>query len=102
MIRRPPRSTLFPYPTLFRSAGAQQAARPDRRADRWPDEKRPRRRDRRPARRRRERLLGGAEQRAEVHTPELQPRWQLGCRLLLEETKREERFAYSGRPATAV
>src|SRR5256885_6846279 len=29
MIRRPPRSTLFPYTTLFRSEGAQQSSRPD-------------------------------------------------------------------------
>src|SRR3974377_2489886 len=69
MIRRPPRSTLFPYTTLFRSA--QQLA-----ADR---------------------LAHGAvvelvhvgedRQRSEEHTSELQSQFHLVCRLLLERTK---------------
>src|SRR3989442_2092193 len=70
MIRRPPRSTLFPYTTLFRSlshASGQQHryATPDRRT-------------------------GGQESsrwRSEEHTSELQSRPHLVCRLLLEKKK---------------
>src|SRR3712207_8066672 len=90
MIRRPPRSTLFPYTTLFRSLrvdaavhvvqrqvagrgvqgvpqaddgeGAQARGRPDR---------------------------GDRLQRSEEHTSELQSRQYLVCRLLLEKTKPE-------------
>src|SRR5688572_32589779 len=67
MIRRPPRSTLFPYTTLFRSA------RPDARP-RAPLRRRPRRLDR-PA------------GRSEEHTSELQSQSNLVCRLLLEKKK---------------
>src|SRR5256885_4719056 len=66
MIRRPPRSTLFPYTTLFRSRRALRA-RP--RAP--PDPRRPRRRNR----------------RSEEHTSELQSPCNLVCRLLLEKKK---------------
>src|SRR5688572_31255259 len=72
MIRRPPRSTLFPYTTLFRSAstGQAQALRVRRHA---------RLRTRRP---------GGAERgRSEEHTSELQSQSNLVCRLLLEKKK---------------
>src|SRR2546422_8435691 len=80
MIRRPPRSTLFPYTTLFRSmdfcqdgadalsrtcltdASALHPARP--------------------------RCGGGLAQRSEEHTSELQSRLHLVCRLLLEKKKR--------------
>src|SRR2546426_8508320 len=83
MIRRPPRSTLFPYTTLFRShvdherdlgieadgAGARAAARPGdllaRRGDR---------------------------ERSEEHTSELQSPCNLVCRLLLEKKKPEDRL----------
>src|SRR5436305_8009022 len=66
MIRRPPRSTLFPYTTLFR----------------------PRRRPRRAARRRpRPRRPPGRRRRSEEHTSELQSRPHLVCRLLLEKKK---------------
>src|SRR5438067_11206490 len=66
MIRRPPRSTLFPYTTLFRSPAA------------------PRRLSRR--------LLvheegGACRFRSEEHTSELQSRFDLVCRLLLEKKK---------------
>src|SRR5947209_12201779 len=95
MIRRPPRSTLFPYTTLFRSvldgdreAGEQRAAigapggvagavghdgrqRVDRAVD----------------------LLdagqGNLDQRSEEHTSELQSRQYLVCRLLLEKKKKK-------------
>src|SRR5208337_5224279 len=66
MIRRPPRSTLFPYTTLFRSCRHRPVLR---RAPR-----RSRRRRRRPA-------------RSEEHTSELQSPMYLVCRLLLEKKK---------------
>src|SRR2546430_13582791 len=79
MIRRPPRSTLFPYTTLFRSpdtadirasadglATSLQPAAPD------------------PARR-------GSQARSEEHTSELQSQSNLVCRLLLEKKK----YSYS-------
>src|SRR5947209_17034707 len=87
MIRRPPRSTLFPYTTLFRSLGdalgrARRRLRDvrqgpdrfghpvleDRAPARWP-----------PARR--------VHLRSEEHTSELQSRQYLVCRLLLEKKK---------------
>src|SRR5699024_12340310 len=66
MLRRPPRSTLFPYTTLFRS----------------------RSRGRSPARRARNRRSGRCwptGERSEEHTSELQSRFDLVCRLLLEK-----------------
>src|SRR2546429_6647160 len=72
MIRRPPRSTLFPYTTLFRSTEAGQARdhviagpqRGDVGADRFDNA------------------------RSEEHTSELQSRLHLVCRLLLEKKKK--------------
>src|SRR3712207_7950647 len=94
MIRRPPRSTLFPYTTLFRSRlrrGGQpekadrehQVARRLARGGykRLPD--RPRLRARRHTRDRR-----GHGRRSEEHTSELQSRQYLVCRLLLEKKKK--------------
>src|SRR2546422_5098398 len=90
MIRRPPRSTLFPYTTLFRSAAshshaaARTASRPTRstlaRRERglpWRgmDETRSRDVERGP--------------RSEEHTSELQSRLHLVCRLLLEKKKKD-------------
>src|SRR3989449_8059118 len=71
MIRRPPRSTLFPYTTLFRSEGPLPA---------FP--------------RAGGRLLADVSaevggQRSEEHTSELQSRLHLVCRLLLEKKKHE-------------
>src|SRR5256884_6575070 len=69
MIRRPPRSTLFPYTTLFRSAACRSPSRP----------------------RRRGRSSSGCcvastcSIRSEEHTSELQSRLHLVCRLLLEK-----------------
>src|SRR5437870_10847991 len=74
MIRRPPRSTLFPYTTLFRSPRA--GARRFRRA---------RRERRHPAPR-----AGPAGLRSEEHTSELQSRGHLVCRLLLEKKKKQK------------
>src|SRR2546425_3754580 len=77
MIRRPPRSTLFPYTTLFRSSPRQQ----DRggRGRRAPGLRGQGARGERPRRRRRE--------RSEEHTSELQSLAYLVCRLLLEKKK---------------
>src|SRR3712207_7163925 len=100
MIRRPPRSTLFPYPTLFRSeqvqadghrdtagecarrfqaAGRQRASRADER-------------ERDAGFGRRIRQAAGRQEsarfrRSEEHTSELQSRQYLVCRLLLEKKK---------------
>src|SRR2546429_5655735 len=76
MIRRPPRSTLFPYTTLFRSlrVGGQ---RRDRAAGAPGDQRRPLSQLEPEARQR----------RSEEHTSELQSRLHLVCRLLLEKKK---------------
>src|SRR3712207_7637747 len=102
MIRRPPRSTLFPYTTLFRSALAQLAVahhvQPDDRGqhDQAADEAVEEELDRRvlPPRaaeapdeevhRDQHRLEEHVEERSEEHTSELQSRQYLVCRLLLE------------------
>src|SRR5438046_5702900 len=75
MLRRPPRSTLFPYTTLFRSRG--EAARGARAGFRWAG---------RHPRCRGGRALGGRS-RSEEHTSELQSLTNLVCRLLLEKKK---------------
>src|SRR2546423_4148942 len=87
MIRRPPRSTLFPYTTLFRSLrGRGDAPPPHRRA---PDPARPPR-GVRPLRRG-ERYLHAVlrRERSEEHTSELQSLAYLVCRLLLEKKKKK-------------
>src|SRR5437879_9949630 len=83
MIRRPPRSTLFPYTTLFRSARAPRSRR--RGAAGTPGAGRPRPPPR--ARRRRRRRRRG---RSEEHTSELQSPMYLVCRLLLEKKKKKQ------------
>src|SRR5260221_3575879 len=72
MIRRPPRSTLFPYTTLFRSDA--QAIAPSRA-----------RRDLVPHSRRSRGPFSFPRSRSEEHTSELQSHSDLGCRLLLEK-----------------
>src|SRR3712207_8873387 len=92
MIRRPPRSTLFPYTTLFRSADALELERrpeedhDDRRVadDAAHPEDRPRR-DRRTAARQQDAADRRELRRSEEHTSELQSRQYLVCRLLLEK-----------------
>src|SRR6266704_2808709 len=64
MIRRPPRSTLFPYTTLFRSRPGRSEGEP------------------------RPRPGPPGPPRSEEHTSELQSRFDLVCRLLLEKKKR--------------
>src|SRR3712207_7863220 len=85
MIRRPPRSTLFPYTTLFRSHRAANASRPLRRADRREGQ------DCRPNARHEHFDSSSAaverSRRSEEHTSELQSRQYLVCRLLLEKKK---------------
>src|SRR3712207_8829293 len=85
MIRRPPRSTLFPYTTLFRSLqDSASSDRPTRRGATRFDES--------------DFTIGGrsvASQpvgRSEEHTSELQSRQYLVCRLLLEKKKKDNRF----------
>src|SRR2546428_7362931 len=78
MIRRPPRSTLFPYTTLFRSVGlmsAQDLA----------------------AQKKGGGVLSGVvlgTPRSEEHTSELQSRSDIVCRLLLEKKKSQYRFTH--------
>src|SRR5690349_24222588 len=86
MIRRPPRSTLFPYTTLFRSC--RRAAPQTRlRAAALAGEL-PLRPCRRAARARRPTAAQGT--RSEEHTSELQSRRDLVCRLLLEKKKKKK------------
>src|SRR5690348_18436932 len=77
MLRRPPRSTLFPYTTLFRSRTAsphlrRETATAGRRAVKRPQARRPTR----------------PTSRSEEHTSELQSPVHLVCRLLLEKKKK--------------
>src|SRR2546422_2702566 len=79
MIRRPPRSTLFPYTTLFRSASVRARLRPC-----WPvvDSATVK-----PAPFSKWAALNSTTGRSEEHTSELQSRLHLVCRLLLEKKK---------------
>src|SRR6476661_9529550 len=77
MIRRPPRSTLFPYTTLFRSA-------PELQNDPSPPAE--------PA------PIGGL--RSEEHTSELQSHLNLVCRLLLEKKKKKLYQAFTSKKKT--
>src|SRR2546428_6068216 len=87
MIRRPPRSTLFPYTTLFRSDDDPER-RAARRARGPASFSRGGRAARRGARDRGQRRdLRGRAARSEEHTSELQSRSDLVCRLLLEKKK---------------
>src|SRR2546422_8302266 len=77
MIRRPPRSTLFPYTTLFRSCAARDregAAVADRARLQLAGSER----------------VAGDPARSEEHTSELQSRLHLVCRLLLEKKKKNK------------
>src|SRR2546429_6710351 len=96
MIRRPPRSTLFPYTTLFRSPApaAQEAMKQSKFPSGW-DEERVRR------------VLEHYEsqtdeeavaERSEEHTSELQSRLHLVCRLLLEKKKITHAVRFSAAP----
>src|SRR5260221_10008020 len=91
MIRRPPRSTLFPYTTLFRSLRPPAARtragtgnRPYQCRRRRTSARRGRPRSASPA------LIGSITGRSEEHTSELQSHSDLVCRLLLEKKKYNE------------
>src|SRR5690349_21975316 len=84
MLRRPPRSTLFPYTTLFRSCWSAWTAPPARGV---PARSAPPGRTCTAARCLRGRPPPGAATRSEEHTSELQSRRDLVCRLLLEKKK---------------
>src|SRR5690349_24249997 len=95
MTRRPPRSTLFPYTTLFRSR-LLRSGLIEELAERPAEDDERRRYYRLTALGRRvaeleahrlERLLRAARTRSEEHTSELQSRRDLVCRLLLEKKK---------------
>src|SRR5438309_6788091 len=73
MMRRPPRSTLFPYTTLFRSQANSSRAGADHPQAGGPDQ---------PA--------AGGYERSEEHTSELQSQFHLVCRLLLEKKKKQQ------------
>src|SRR2546430_8192131 len=94
MIRRPPRSTLFPYTTLFRSRGGP-AGVPGRAAGRpaavpGGPAVHPARAARHAGRAAAgRRAVRGAGRRSEEHTSELQSQSNLVCRLLLEKKKNE-------------
>src|SRR5262245_62688518 len=77
MIRRPPRSTLFPYTTLFRSVSR---CRPCSLSNSNVHA---------PSRRARAISRSGCERRSEEHTSELQSLRHLVCRLLLEKKKQK-------------
>src|SRR5689334_24671875 len=74
MIRRPPRSTLFPYTTLFRSARETAIRRVESAVEAAPE---------RPI------LSRARSRRSEEHTSELQSQFHLVCRLLLEKKKKK-------------
>src|SRR2546430_8521883 len=81
MIRRPPRSTLFPYTTLFRStASVRGPAQRVTRAARLP-----------------ERQPSPQPKSSEEHTSELQSQSNLVCRLLLEKQRTAESNPLAGR-----
>src|SRR2546422_3211001 len=79
MIRRPPRSTLFPYTTLFRSQPRELLFLREMRRARLP-----------PFLSRHDHVAW--HQRSEEHTSELQSRLHLVCRLLLEKKKKRKKF----------
>src|SRR3712207_8469374 len=99
MIRRPPRSTLFPYTTLFRSqtTAPQQLTDPPRTTQKHHEEAPQHAHERGRLRRVPQALAHAGPQgaqddagRSEEHTSELQSRQYLVCRLLLEKKKKQD------------
>src|SRR3989454_9224931 len=80
MIRRPPRSTLFPYTTLFRSLDLEPVARVVEPADSLEQAARD------------VTLVVEGQLRSEEHTSELQSPCNLVCRLLLEKKKKQPAY----------
>src|SRR3712207_8031685 len=98
MIRRPPRSTLFPYTTLFRSAPVGSPSEP---STRWQGTK--------SAAALRAQALAAARtaagrphRRSEEHTSELQSRQYLVCRLLLEKKKKDKHVSTGSQQMTQI
>src|SRR3989442_10222548 len=81
MIRRPPRSTLFPYTTLFRSCSRSTGVKTTARTYTPPSSTRPT-------------TVVQWPFRSEEHTSELQSRPHLVCRLLLEKKRTSENVLY--------
>src|SRR5437588_8768489 len=77
MIRRPPRSTLFPYTTLFRSSILAETCAGAGEVSMLGEE------------------LAEHRDRSEEHTSELQSHSDLVCRLLLEKKKKKEKYLYT-------
>src|SRR3712207_7169665 len=99
MIRRPPRSTLFPYTTLFRSAIPLVASVQVLVRELWVERMDEQGTDPNPPKNN-----GGQKKadsptpgrlRSEEHTSELQSRQYLVCRLLLEKKKKKKNSAYN-------
>src|SRR2546427_1456487 len=88
MIRRPPRSTLFPYTTLFRSPATSTTIH--RPGSPGPPPRRTRRKGQRAA----------TSRRSEEHTSELQSQSNLVCRLLLEKKKKGTESPGASPPST--
>src|SRR5207249_8343387 len=101
LIRRPPRSTLFPYTTLFRSrlfrrsngllAANSSTPTAGCAARTWPDGSSP---TLRRVANSRKFFIPGFARRSEEHTSELQSRFDLVCRLLLEKKKKTRSRSY--------
>src|SRR2546422_3756360 len=102
MIRRPPRSTLFPYTTLFRSPDARTIGVSAAAQNQSVESEHPTHRfhaafrgftheHRRPV----DRDRVGVVARSEEHTSELQSRLHLVCRLLLEKKKKRKMMSLS-------
>src|SRR2546422_1828994 len=89
MIRRPPRSTLFPYTTLFRSRTGGPGA-DDARGDRLAARHNPRTRAANQGKGAGTPPPRFQSERSEEHTSELQSRLHLVCRLLLEKKKKKK------------
>src|SRR5256885_9032769 len=91
MIRRPPRSTLFPYTTLFRSSRTRRASSIPNRGSRT-------------SRRRQRHVLVHHPRplRSEEHTSELQSPCNLVCRLLLEKKKSARTTHTTSRPSLST
>src|SRR3712207_8312867 len=90
MIRRPPRSTLFPYPTLFQSCSSSTTISPSSSIGANTAERGPTHTRASPLRSRRHSSYRSP--RSEEHTSELQSRQYLVCRLLLEKKKKTHLF----------
>src|SRR2546427_8851183 len=94
MIRRPPRSTLFPYTTLFRSDGSDPALVGREVLEDGRQQELDRARLGRESRDAGDVEVSrlGAVQRSEEHTSELQSQSNLVCRLLLEKKKKKKKY----------